>query len=67
VAKATADLEPVDPRQADVEDHELGRDVAEAGERVLPGRCDRDRVTLALESDLEAASDGGLVLDDHDG
>jgi len=62
-----ADLEPVDPGQTDVEQDELGRDLAEARDSLLASRNDAHCVALAFERDLDPAGNGRFVLDDHDG
>ena len=59
-------LESIDPGQAHVEHDEVRRRVGEVRDRVLAGRLHAHRIALALERNLHAARDGGLVLDDHD-
>src|SRR3954471_17864060 len=65
--QAAEDLEAVHPRQADVEDDEIGRLACRDVEALLPGTGDGDLVALLLEGVLDATRDGMLVFDDEDG
>ena len=64
-AQAPEHLEAVHARQADVEDHEIGRAVRRDLEALLAVARDGHLVALLLEGVLDAARDGVLVLDDQ--
>ena len=66
-AEAAQHLEPVDARQPDVEDDEVGRLGRRELEALLAAPRDRDLVPLLLEGVLDASRDGELVFDDQDG
>ena len=65
-AQPLADLEPVEPRQHDVEHHEVDRRVREAAQRLLAVGGLDDRVPVLLEREREHLADGVLVVDEQD-
>src|SRR5581483_10252973 len=65
-AQALADLEPVEPRQHDVEHDEVDALRGELAQRLLPvGRLDNG-VSVLLEREGEHLPDGVLVVDEED-
>ena len=65
-AICAADLEPVDPGQADVEQHELHGMAPELDERILAATHPHHLVTLAAQVGAHERADVRLVLDDQD-
>ena len=61
-ADAPADLEPVDARQSDVEQHELDRVAPEFDERVLAPSHPHHPVTVAPQVGAQQLADVRLVL-----
>src|SRR4029077_20738845 len=66
-AEAAKDLEAVDARQPDIEDHEVGSLADGELQALFAGTGERHRVALLLEGVLDSAGDRVLVLDDQDG
>src|SRR5581483_3139222 len=65
-AQPTAYLEPVEPRQHDVEDDEVDVPVAEAALRLLSVASLDISVPVALEREAENPTDGLFVVDEQD-
>ncbi len=66
-AQTLADLEPVEPRQHDVEDDEVERVLVEAPERLFAVARLDDRVPVPLERVREQGLNRFLVVDEEDG
>ena len=66
-AEPLADLEPVDPRQHDVEHDEIGILVREDVEGLLAVEGGDDAETVAFERIPQELLDGFLVVDEQDG
>ncbi len=62
-----ADLEPVHPRQHQVQDHEVGTMLGVEPDRPGSVARDEDREPLALEPGAHGLGDGFLVVDDEHG
>ena len=65
-AQPLAHLEPVEPRQHDVEHDEVDRRVGETAQRLLAVGRLHDRVPVLLEREREHLADGVLVVDEQD-
>src|SRR5581483_2185962 len=61
-----AELEPVEPRQHDVEDDEVDLPVAEAAQRLLSVASLDNSVPVALEREAENPADRLFVVDEQD-
>ena len=64
-AQAAGDLVAVEARQADVEEHEVGRVLADGQQRGLAVADGLGPIPLALEKALQQGPVGGIVLDDE--
>ena len=62
--QATADLEPVHPRQAQVEHEHVGLVLGDRAQAVLAVGDGDDAITGILEDASEHAPDGAVILDD---
>ena len=65
LADLLADRQAVGAGKHDVEDHEVGLDLAEPGERLRPVPHSLDLVTLAGQVEAGELDDMVLVVDDH--
>ena len=65
-AQAAADLDPVEPGQAEVEDDEVGDEAGGDVERLDPVGRGADLVALVAERAAQDVGDVGVVLDDED-
>jgi hypothetical protein len=65
-ADGAAQLEPVDARQHDVDQHDVGRDAVEQLDRDLAALGLVDGPALVLERELDRRSDALVVLDGQD-
>ena len=62
----SADLEPVDVGQPEVEDDDVGRGRRGHGQALAPGRRGGDVVAPGLEAEAQGAQQARVVVDDQD-
>jgi hypothetical protein len=62
-------LDPIDPREADVHQHDVGRRVPDGFERLLDGGGDpgEGKIRLDVDNDTERVPEGPVVVHDEDG
>ena len=65
-ADRAAQLESVDARQHDVDQHDVGLSACEQLDRLLTALCLVDGPTLVLERELDGRADAFVVLDGKD-